>query len=612
MLGALSIGYRSQATSMQGAAMLMIGYSAAMAAFAFTRVLPYALVAQFVIGWTYFAVMTSLQTLIQSIVDEVEARPRDEPVPGLLGGLIPWGGLAMGASARAIGVTATFGAGAGICGVYAVGVLVWARGSRRMPAYRRRTPGCTEPIDRGMSSWKLPKHPRLRGRPRARRGVRARRRRHRRTRRVGRGVARAHAEPRLARAPRARHVAVRARHGRGHAERRRHGQQRGGAQRARRGPHLRPGREAGRRGDRRRAAVPRRGLAAARRCACANRASRSTSSACLSDGNVHSHIDHLFAMLRRCDEDGVRAVRVHVLLDGRDVPERSALGYVDALEELLETLRRRGDRDYRIASGGGRMLVTMDRYQADWRIVERGWNTHVRGEARAFSQRARGDRDALPRRSVGQRPVSPGVRDRRRERPGRPDPRRRRGGAVQLPRRPRDRAVARVRRRGVRRLRARAAPRRAVRGHDAVRRRSAAAEAVPRRAARDRAHARRIPRPQRRAPARDQRDAEVRPRDLLLERQPQRHDRSDARALRRDPERHAPVRGAALDEGRRDHRPADRRAANGALPPCAAQLRERRHGRPHRGSRRVGDRGGGGRPPARAPVARDREARAAR
>ena len=104
----------------------------------------------------------------------------------------------------------------------------------------------------------------------------------------------------------------------------------------------------------------------------------------LSDGNVHSHIDHLFAMLRRCDEDEVRAVRVHVLLDGRDVPERSALGYVDALEELLETLRRRGDRDYRIASGGGRMLVTMDRYQADWKIVERGWNTHVRGDARAF------------------------------------------------------------------------------------------------------------------------------------------------------------------------------------------------------------------------------------
>src|SRR5258705_3878063 len=45
----------------------------------------------------------------------------------------------------------------------------------------------------------------------------------------------------------------------------------------------------------------------------------------LSDGNVHSHIEHLFAMLRRCDEEEVRAVPVHVLLDGRDLPERSRL-----------------------------------------------------------------------------------------------------------------------------------------------------------------------------------------------------------------------------------------------------------------------------------------------
>ncbi|HVN40897.1 MAG TPA: 2,3-bisphosphoglycerate-independent phosphoglycerate mutase [Myxococcota bacterium] len=103
----------------------------------------------------------------------------------------------------------------------------------------------------------------------------------------------------------------------------------------------------------------------------------------LSDGNVHSHIDHLFALIRRCDEEEVPKLRLHVLLDGRDVPERSSLGYVDATEKLLEALRARG-RDYRIASGGGRMLVTMDRYQADWRIVERGWNAHVHGEARAF------------------------------------------------------------------------------------------------------------------------------------------------------------------------------------------------------------------------------------
>jgi 2,3-bisphosphoglycerate-independent phosphoglycerate mutase len=103
----------------------------------------------------------------------------------------------------------------------------------------------------------------------------------------------------------------------------------------------------------------------------------------LSDGNVHSHIDHLAAMLRRADADGVQRARVHILLDGRDVYETSALDYVDPLEALLAELRENG-RDYCIASGGGRMLVTMDRYEADWSIVERGWKAHVRGEARAF------------------------------------------------------------------------------------------------------------------------------------------------------------------------------------------------------------------------------------
>jgi len=105
----------------------------------------------------------------------------------------------------------------------------------------------------------------------------------------------------------------------------------------------------------------------------------------LSDGNVHSHIDHLFALLRRCDHESIERVRVHALLDGRDVAETSALEYVDALEALLATIGRRPRRDYRIASGGGRMTTTMDRYGADWAMVERGWRTHVRGEARGFA-----------------------------------------------------------------------------------------------------------------------------------------------------------------------------------------------------------------------------------
>ncbi len=104
----------------------------------------------------------------------------------------------------------------------------------------------------------------------------------------------------------------------------------------------------------------------------------------LSDGNVHSHIDHLLAMLRRAGQEGVAKARVHILTDGRDVPGRSALGYIDRLEATLAELRTSG-RDYRIASGGGRMLITMDRYEADWSMVERGWQTHVLGQGRRFA-----------------------------------------------------------------------------------------------------------------------------------------------------------------------------------------------------------------------------------
>ncbi len=104
----------------------------------------------------------------------------------------------------------------------------------------------------------------------------------------------------------------------------------------------------------------------------------------LSDGNVHSHIDHLIALLERAAADGVAQVRVHILLDGRDVPGRSALGYVDQLEQVLARLRG-GGCDARIASGGGRMRITMDRYGAEWPMVARGWDVHVRGIGRRFA-----------------------------------------------------------------------------------------------------------------------------------------------------------------------------------------------------------------------------------
>ena len=104
----------------------------------------------------------------------------------------------------------------------------------------------------------------------------------------------------------------------------------------------------------------------------------------LSDGNVHSHIDQLFALVRNANAQGVKRLRVHPLLDGRDVPETSALQYVEPLEALLAEISARSDRDYAIGSGGGRMLVTMDRYGANWSVVKRGWDAHVHGIGARF------------------------------------------------------------------------------------------------------------------------------------------------------------------------------------------------------------------------------------
>ena len=104
-----------------------------------------------------------------------------------------------------------------------------------------------------------------------------------------------------------------------------------------------------------------------------------------SDGNVHSNIAHLKAMLERAKKAGVKKVGIHTLLDGRDVPETSALLYVEPFEEYLAELNADGTCDFRIASGGGRMVITMDRYGANWDMVRKGWETHVLGKGRYFS-----------------------------------------------------------------------------------------------------------------------------------------------------------------------------------------------------------------------------------
>lgn len=102
----------------------------------------------------------------------------------------------------------------------------------------------------------------------------------------------------------------------------------------------------------------------------------------LSDGNIHASTDHLFALLDRAVADGVRTIFVHGLHDGRDVPDRTADKYVAEVEDRLAKLREESGATLEIASGGGRMVTTMDRYEANWGVVERGWEAHVLGTAR--------------------------------------------------------------------------------------------------------------------------------------------------------------------------------------------------------------------------------------
>lgn len=104
----------------------------------------------------------------------------------------------------------------------------------------------------------------------------------------------------------------------------------------------------------------------------------------LSDGNVHSHINILLLMLDQAKNEGVKKVRIHTLLDGRDVPPTSALEYIEQLENHLAKINEQDGFDYCIASGGGRLYITMDRYDADWPMVKRGWDTHVKGIGREF------------------------------------------------------------------------------------------------------------------------------------------------------------------------------------------------------------------------------------
>ncbi|CAH1433215.1 unnamed protein product [Lactuca virosa] len=100
----------------------------------------------------------------------------------------------------------------------------------------------------------------------------------------------------------------------------------------------------------------------------------------MSDGGVHSRLDQLQLLLKGASERGAKKIRVHVLTDGRDVLDGTSVTHAETLEKDLSELRGKGI-DAQIASGGGRMYVTMDRYENDWQVVKRGWDAQVLGEA---------------------------------------------------------------------------------------------------------------------------------------------------------------------------------------------------------------------------------------
>ena len=95
----------------------------------------------------------------------------------------------------------------------------------------------------------------------------------------------------------------------------------------------------------------------------------------LSDGGVHSHITHLFALLEMAKEQGLKEVYIHVILDGRDVLPRSAKQYIIQLEQKIRELGIG-----KIASVSGRYYV-MDRDHR-WERLEKAYQALVMGEER--------------------------------------------------------------------------------------------------------------------------------------------------------------------------------------------------------------------------------------
>ncbi len=100
----------------------------------------------------------------------------------------------------------------------------------------------------------------------------------------------------------------------------------------------------------------------------------------LSDGNVHSHLDHLKYLVENAAKEGVQNIFLHLFLDGRDTEPHSSLNYLADLQAFFARVKEKYQILPQIASFGGRMIIVMDRYEADWSMIEKGWQLIVEGE----------------------------------------------------------------------------------------------------------------------------------------------------------------------------------------------------------------------------------------
>ena len=134
LIGALVTGYRRSVPTLRTGALSLLAFGAVLGAFAAVDDLGLALVLQFAVGFFYFATMTSLQTLIQHLVDESRRGRAMSLFQVAWAGLVPIGGLLLGSVAGFAGVRWTIGAGAVVCAAYGAVVAL------RYPSIRSTSP----------------------------------------------------------------------------------------------------------------------------------------------------------------------------------------------------------------------------------------------------------------------------------------------------------------------------------------------------------------------------------------------------------------------------------------------------------------------------------------